>query len=63
MADPNPFKAETATGKLKKYKSPGRAQILAELTQTGCKTLLSEINKLTQWMESIAVPVYKKDDK
>jgi hypothetical protein len=60
---------ETATGKLKKYKSPGSDQILTELTQAGGKTL-HEIHKIIHsiwnkqeqpdhWMESIIVPVSK----
>jgi hypothetical protein len=59
---------------LKKYKSPGSDQILAELIQAGGEILLSEIHKLIssvwnkkelpdQWKESIIVPIHKKDDK
>jgi hypothetical protein len=59
---------------LKKYKSPGRDQIPAELIQAGGEILLSEIHKLInsvrnkeelpdQWEESIIVPVHKKGDK
>jgi hypothetical protein len=35
-----------AVEKLKRYKSPGTDQILAELTETVCKTLHSEIYTL-----------------
>jgi hypothetical protein len=59
---------------LKKYKSPGRDQIPAELIQAGGKMLLSSIHKLInsvwnkeelpdQWKESIIVPIHKNDDK
>jgi hypothetical protein len=58
---------------LKKYKSPGSDQILAELIQTGSETLRCEIKLITsilnkedlpdQCKESIIVPVYKKGDK
>jgi hypothetical protein len=37
---------EIAIAKLKKYKSPGSYQILAELIQAGGKMLLSAIHKL-----------------
>jgi DNA-binding MltR family transcriptional regulator len=57
--------------KLKKYKSPGSDQILAELIQAAGDILLSAINKLInsvwnkeelldQVKESIIVPVHKK---
>jgi hypothetical protein len=63
-----------AIAKLKKYKSPGSDQILAELIQAGGEILLSVIHKLInsvsskeelpdQWKEPIIVPVYKKGDK
>jgi hypothetical protein len=62
---------EAATGKLKRYKSPGADQIPAELIQTGGKTLCSEIHKLIkliwikeqlpqQWKESTVVPIHRK---
>jgi hypothetical protein len=38
---------EIAIAKLKKYKSPGSDQILAELIQAGGEILLSAIHKLT----------------
>jgi hypothetical protein len=67
--DPSPSEVETAIVKLKKYKSPGSDQILAELIQAG-----EEIHKLInsisntedlhdQWKESITVPVLQKHDK
>jgi hypothetical protein len=37
---------EVATGKLKRYKSPGVDQIPAELIQAGGETLHSDIHKL-----------------
>jgi hypothetical protein len=63
-----------AIAKLKKYKSPGSDQILAEMIQTRWETLLSEIHKLInaawnkeelpdQWKESITVPINEKDVK
>jgi hypothetical protein len=56
---------------LKKYKSPGSGQILAELIQAGGEILLSAIHKLVnsvwnkeefpyQWKEFIILPVHKK---
>jgi hypothetical protein len=41
-----PFEVETATAKLKRYKSPGSDQIPAELVQAAGETLWSEIHKL-----------------
>jgi hypothetical protein len=68
------LEVEIAIAKLKKYKSPGSDQILAELIQAGGGILLSAIHKLInsvwnkeelpdQWKESIIVPVHKKGDK
>jgi hypothetical protein len=65
---------EIAIAKLKKYKSPGRDQIPAELIQARSEILLSAIHKLinsvwnkeelpAQWKESIIVPIHKKGDK
>jgi hypothetical protein len=70
---PSHPEAEIAVTKLKKYKSPGSDQILAELIQTRAEILLSAIHKLInsiwnkeelpdQW-ESITAPVHKKGDK
>jgi hypothetical protein len=64
---------EIAIGKVKRYKSKGTYQILAELIKTGGETC-SEIHKRLhsiwnkeelpqQWKESIIVPIYKKGDK
>jgi hypothetical protein len=71
---PSCLEVEIAIAKLKKYKSPGSDQILAELIQAGGEILLSGIHKLInsvwnkeelpdQWKESIIVPVHKKGDK
>jgi hypothetical protein len=68
------LEVEIAIIKLKKYKSPGSDQILAELIHAGGKILLSVIHKLinsvwnkeelpNQWKESIIVPIHKKGDK
>jgi hypothetical protein len=59
---------------LKKYKSPGSDQILAELIQAAGEILLSVIHKLInsiwnkeelpdQWKESVIVLVHKKGDR
>jgi hypothetical protein len=59
---------------LKKNKSPGSDQILAELIQAGSKIVLSAIHNLInsvwnkeefpdQWKESIIVPFHKNGDK
>jgi hypothetical protein len=72
VPDPSPFDFEIAYAKLKRYKSPGNDEILAELIQAGGEILWSEIHKLInfiwnkeelpeQWKESIIVPIYKKD--
>jgi hypothetical protein len=60
--------------KLKKYKSPGSYQILAELYQAGGEILVSVVHNLItsiwnkeelpdQWKESIIVPIHKIGDK
>jgi hypothetical protein len=46
IPDPNPFEAEIAIVKLKKYKLPDNDQIPAEMIQAGGKTLLSAIDRL-----------------
>jgi hypothetical protein len=67
---PSRLKVETAIAKLKKYKSPGSDETLAELIQVGGETLVSVIHKFInsiwnkeklpdQWKESIIVPVHK----
>jgi hypothetical protein len=71
VPDPNTFEVEIATAKLKRYKSPGSDQILAELIQAG-EILHSEIHRLDnsiwnkeklpdQWKESTVVSVHKGD--
>jgi hypothetical protein len=68
------LEVEIAIAKLKKYKSIGSDQILAELIQAGGEILLSAIHKPInsvwnkeelpdQWKESIIVPVHNKGDK
>jgi hypothetical protein len=68
------LEVEIAFAKLKKYKSSGSDQILAEIIQAGGEILLSVIHKLInsvwnkeelpdQWKESIIVPVHKKGEK
>jgi hypothetical protein len=68
------FEVEIAIAKFKNYKSPGNDEILAELNQADCETLLSEVHKIInsiwnkvelpdQWKECIIVPVHKKGDK
>jgi hypothetical protein len=65
---------EIAITKLKKYKSPGSDEILAELIHAGGEVLKSVIHKLInsvwnreelsdQRKESIIVPIHKKRDK
>jgi hypothetical protein len=39
VPDASPFEVETATAKLKRYKSPGRDEILAKLIQAKGETL------------------------
>jgi hypothetical protein len=46
MPEPSALEPEVATGKLKRYKSPGVGQIPTELIQAGGETLRSEIHKL-----------------
>jgi hypothetical protein len=68
------LEVEISIAKLKKYKSPGSDQILAELIQAGDEILVPVIHKLItsiwnkeelqdQWKESIIVPIHKKADK
>jgi hypothetical protein len=70
---PSHLEVEISIAKLKKYKSPGSDQILAELIKAGGETLVSVIHKLItsiwnkeemsdQWKESIIVPIHKKGD-
>jgi hypothetical protein len=68
---PSRIEVEIAIARLRKYKSPGSDEILAELIQAGGKILLSALRKLInsvrnkedQWKESITVPAHKKGDK
>jgi len=63
-----------AIGKLKRHKSPGIDEILAELFKAGGRKICGEIHKLITsiwkreklpevWKESIIVPIHKKGDK
>jgi hypothetical protein len=45
-AGPSHLGVEISIAELKKYKSPGSDQILAELYQAGCEILVSVIHKL-----------------
>jgi hypothetical protein len=47
LPEPSSFEAETATKKVKTYKSPGTDQIPAELIQAGHNTLRSGIHNLS----------------
>jgi hypothetical protein len=71
---PSRREVEIAIINLKKYKSSGSDQILAELIQAGGDILLSAIHKLInsvcnkkelpdQWKESIIVPITKRATK
>jgi hypothetical protein len=71
VPEPSYFEAVTALQKLKRYKSAGINQILAEMIKAGGNTLYSEIYKFInyilnkeelsqQWNASIIVPVHKK---
>jgi hypothetical protein len=74
VPEPYTFEVEIAIAKLKRYKSRGSDEILAELIEAGSETLWSEIHKLInstwnkeelpdQWKESIIVPIYKQGGK
>jgi hypothetical protein len=74
VPEPSPVEMEIAIGKLKRCKSVGTDQILANLIRAGGEKLCSEIHKLIcsiwnkeelpqKWEESIIVPIYKKGDK
>jgi hypothetical protein len=52
---PSRLEVEIANAKLKKYKSPGSDQILAELIQAGGEALLSVIHKLIN-------PIWNKEE-
>jgi mannosyltransferase OCH1-like enzyme len=66
VPEPSLVEVETAIGKLKRYKSPGTDQILAEMIKAGGETLHCEIHMLIhyiwnkeelpqQWKEFITV--------
>jgi hypothetical protein len=68
VPEPSSFEVEITIEKLKRHKSPGIDQILAELTQAEGNTLYSEIHSiinfiwskeelLKQWKESIIASV------
>jgi hypothetical protein len=74
VSEPISFKVQIAIENLKRYKSPGIDQILAELLQAGGNILHSEIQQIInsiwnkeelpqQWKEFIIVPTYGKGDK
>jgi hypothetical protein len=54
---------------IQKYKFPGCDQILAQMIQAECETLLSMIHKLAnsilfdKWKECIVVPIHKIGEK
>jgi hypothetical protein len=73
VPEPRLEEVKTATGKLKRYKSPGSQQSPTEVITAGGEILCSEIHKLIsstwnqkelpqQWKESIIVPIHKKCD-
>jgi len=74
VPEPSTAEVELANDKLKRHKSPGIDQILAELIKAGVRTICLEIYKLItsnwkkeklpeEWKESIVVPIHKKGDK
>ena len=74
MPESSAFEVEMFIEKLKKPKSPGIDQILAELIKVGGRTIRCEIHKLIisiwnkeelpeEWKEPIVVPTYRKGDK
>jgi hypothetical protein len=71
---PSHLEVDISIAKLKKYKSPGSDQILAELYQTGGEIVASVIHKLItpiwnkeempdKWKESIIVPIHNTGEK
>jgi hypothetical protein len=74
VPEPSLFEVEVAIQKLKRCKSLGFDQILAELIQAGGNRSCTYIHELTscvwnreelpdQWEESVVIPVYKNDEK
>ena len=74
VPEPSAFEVVLAIEKLKNHKSPGIAQIPAEMINTEGRTIRSEIHKLIhsiwngeelpeEWKELIIVAIYKKGDK
>jgi hypothetical protein len=74
IPDPRPFEFQIAVAKMKRYKSAGSDQILAELIQGGGEILCSKVHTLInfvsskeklldQWKGSIIVQIHKKGDK
>jgi hypothetical protein len=74
VPEPSAFEVEMFIEKLKRHKSPGIDQILAELIKAVGGTIRCEIHKLLisiwnkeelpeEWKESIILPTYKKGDK
>ena len=73
MPERSAFEDEMAIKKLKRHKSPGIFQILAELIKAGGRKICSKIRNLLilfgkkllpeEWKESIIVPINKKGDK
>jgi hypothetical protein len=71
--NPSPFEVEIVIAKLKRYKSPGSDQILAELIQAGNEILCSQIHQFINsildkqdlpdhWKEYIIVPIHKGNE-
>jgi len=74
VPEPCAFEFEMANYKLKRHKSPGIDQIVAEFIKAGGRTIYFAIHKLInsisnqeelpeEWKESIIVLIHKKDDK
>jgi hypothetical protein len=74
VPDLSPFEVEIAIAKLRRYISPDKDQIAAELIQAGGETLQSETHKLInciwnkeklpdQWKECVIAPAHKKGGK
>ena len=71
VPEPSAFEVDLAIEKLKNHKSPGVAQIPAELIKEGGRKIRYQIHKLIvsiwnkeelseEWKESIIVPIHKK---